>query len=290
MNTLFDTILKIRKMIQEHYDKLARNEALTRYAIIDPILRSLGWDTEDPEIVVPEEEQKGGRPDYILYINKKPFIAVEAKKLGLNIDTIDIYHLGFKYSYNNGIPYFILTNGAQWKIYDVFEKNPKNRLVLEIDLLEESIGNSVRKLLALWRPLVKEGIEAPKALSYIKEASSSSPRSSIGSLQLDLNKVLKFYKSLNPNERVLLEVVYDAWKKGEILTKDELLRRMSQKGVKFDRKQFTGLKSSITRKAKKLGIPAPLPSEKDLGPEYADETKRYRLKDEWGFALSKILE
>ncbi|MEM4854684.1 MAG: hypothetical protein QXE75_04625, partial [Sulfolobales archaeon] len=58
-----------------------------------------------------------------------------------------------------------------------------------------------------------------------------------------------------------------------------------------DRKGFTGVKSGITRCAKKYCLPPPLPSEKELGEEYyKDESKRYRLKDEWGRALEKILD
>ena len=49
MSWLFDTVLRIRKTMSEYYDELSRNEALTRYAIIDPILRSLEWDIEDRE-------------------------------------------------------------------------------------------------------------------------------------------------------------------------------------------------------------------------------------------------
>ena len=66
---------------------------MTRYAIIDPILRSLGWGTEDLGIVVPEEKQEEGRPDYILYIDRKLVIAIEAKKLGYNVGSADIFFI-----------------------------------------------------------------------------------------------------------------------------------------------------------------------------------------------------
>ena len=34
--------------------RLRRSEALTRYELIDPLLGELGWDTQDPDLVVPE--------------------------------------------------------------------------------------------------------------------------------------------------------------------------------------------------------------------------------------------
>jgi len=67
---------------------------------------------------------------------------------------------------------------------------------------------------------------------------------------------------------------------------------MNKKNIKVDRISFTGVKSGITRCAEKYGLPPPLPSEKELGKKeyYKDESKRYRLKDEWGRALEKILD
>ena len=59
------------------------NEAITRYSLIDPVLRGMGWDTEDPSVVVPEYSSGEGRADYALFYNAdKPAIIVEAKKLG----------------------------------------------------------------------------------------------------------------------------------------------------------------------------------------------------------------
>ena len=46
---------------------LNTNEEATRYALIDPILRSLGWDLNDPDQVRVECLQEfGGKPDYTL--------------------------------------------------------------------------------------------------------------------------------------------------------------------------------------------------------------------------------
>ena len=39
----------------------ARSEMQTRYALIDPLLRELGWDTENPALVRPEFRGLDGR-------------------------------------------------------------------------------------------------------------------------------------------------------------------------------------------------------------------------------------
>jgi predicted type IV restriction endonuclease len=59
---LLEAIERVRERIERHGSKLSQNEMLTRYALVDPILRALGWDTEDPEQVVPEFPRKRGEP------------------------------------------------------------------------------------------------------------------------------------------------------------------------------------------------------------------------------------
>ena len=91
LENLLTLIEKLRERIDAHGDALRKNEWLTRYALIDPLLRELGWDTEDPDTVRPEYRlENNKRPDYALCNNGKPIIMLEAKKLGepLN-DAID---------------------------------------------------------------------------------------------------------------------------------------------------------------------------------------------------------
>ncbi len=79
---------KIVQRIRSYGSELYKNEALVRYSLIDPFLRSLGWDIEDPGQVVPEFSIEAGRPDYALFsLNKsKPIAFIGAKKLGSNED------------------------------------------------------------------------------------------------------------------------------------------------------------------------------------------------------------
>lgn len=52
-------------------------------ALIDPLLRTLGWDVFDPEVVTPECKVGEGRADYaLLRADGRPAAIVEAKKLG----------------------------------------------------------------------------------------------------------------------------------------------------------------------------------------------------------------
>lgn len=76
---LLTLVEKLRKRIDEYEDRLRESESLTRYVLIDPLLRELGWDTESPDLVIPEYKTDDGWPDYALLSDDKPIMMVEAK-------------------------------------------------------------------------------------------------------------------------------------------------------------------------------------------------------------------
>ena len=84
LDDLYQTIEKLRERMETHQDKLKQSEALTRNALVDPLLRALGWDTEDPALAMPEYRLGSGFADYAVYstLSGKPAIVIEAKKLG----------------------------------------------------------------------------------------------------------------------------------------------------------------------------------------------------------------
>ena len=52
LESLLELVETLKARIDTHGDQLRQSEALTRYALIDPLLRELGWDTEDPDVKV----------------------------------------------------------------------------------------------------------------------------------------------------------------------------------------------------------------------------------------------
>ena len=73
------TLFAIRR--QNH--KISWNEHQTRYALVDPMLRALGWDLADPRQVQIDSHTSGDKPDYLLYTdrNSNPKMVVEAKRM-----------------------------------------------------------------------------------------------------------------------------------------------------------------------------------------------------------------
>lgn len=122
LENLLILIEKLRERIDTHGDALRQSEALTRYALIDPLLRELGWDTEDPDVVMPEYSSGSGRVDYALCKNGKSVIMLEAKKLDTPLN--DAIGQGIQYCLVEGTEYFSVTDGRRWEIYETHKPVP----------------------------------------------------------------------------------------------------------------------------------------------------------------------
>ena len=85
LESLLELVETLRARIDEHGASLRQNEMRTRYALIDPFLRILGWDTSNPAEVVVEDGSGDGRADYLLLNEDQPVMIIEAKRLGLGV-------------------------------------------------------------------------------------------------------------------------------------------------------------------------------------------------------------
>ncbi len=92
---------------------MKNSEAATRAALIDPILRALGWDIANPARVLVENtktvDKKGTRVDYALLHGDETKIIVEAKKLGENLKT-DLTQV-VQYIVGRGVSNLFVTDG-----------------------------------------------------------------------------------------------------------------------------------------------------------------------------------
>lgn len=149
---------------------LGGNEMLTRYILIDPILRALRWNLEDPDNVFVSEgivHHKSGKkvhPDYALRVKGKIVAYIEAKCWGtmyglIHKDKINEikrtkeYRQLAKYcreckSDADDMPLGILTDGGAWWVCD-FRKRKFEDRVKGIDLGKHKPEEVVSFLLQL---------------------------------------------------------------------------------------------------------------------------------------------
>ena len=153
LDGLFNLVNELRERIETHGGQLRSNEMQTRYALIDPLLRELGWDTSDPALVTPEYSASGGRADYALLSDGRPVVMVEAKRLGEDLG--DPAAQGARYSWQERTPYFTVTNGRRWEIYYFHNRDAgESQWRVSFDMVLDTPAAVCLKSLSLWRPAV----------------------------------------------------------------------------------------------------------------------------------------
>ena len=158
LDDLIQTIDTLKERIRKHKDYLGAYEVRTRVSLIDPMLRALGWDVDDPDLVQVEPKTDNGWADYaLLGINHRPVAFVEAKKLSENIAAHTQQTIGYAISENmsgtNKISYCACTNGDDWKVLDLFTQAP----VMDVSIAGNDSAKAAMKFLGLWRRSFSDG-------------------------------------------------------------------------------------------------------------------------------------
>jgi hypothetical protein len=153
MNTLSEVLAQVIEKMKRLRSYYEQNEMAVREQIINPILRSLGWNPENPEEVRPNVSTQEGVPDYSLIKNEKTMLFLEAKKLGVDVEQRDVMAQLARYSFGEGTEYGILTNGAVWILIRSFEvgKTLTERIVWKVDLENEEPPSVARKISTISR-------------------------------------------------------------------------------------------------------------------------------------------
>jgi hypothetical protein len=117
---------ELSEALQAAARKIARyrgkevNEQNTKTALIDPVLRALGWDVGDLEEVQQEYKRRPrDKPvDYALLVLRTPRLFVEAKALGQKLDDRKWANQIMGYATVAGVAWVVITNGDEYRIYN----------------------------------------------------------------------------------------------------------------------------------------------------------------------------
>ena len=178
LDDLNELVGTLKERIKQHEDVLSKNETATRYALIDPLLTALGWDLSDPRQVQTEYSIGDGRADYAMLAGRStPEIVIEAKKLNRPIS--DGIRQSITYCTEDGIKYFVVTNGRDWAAYETHKPVPlTDKRIVDFSLTDPT-RPTVMKMLWLWRgnfesesPIVPVAPDRP----VLQQAATSAPQ------------------------------------------------------------------------------------------------------------------
>ncbi|MDP6438060.1 MAG: type I restriction enzyme HsdR N-terminal domain-containing protein [Candidatus Brocadiia bacterium] len=171
MNDMGQVIARVLERIRKFRSLYEQNEMAIRDQVVNPILRSLGWDPENPEEVQPNLSTEDGVPDYTLIKDGKKKLFVEAKKLSIDVEQPEVMRQLAKYSFSEGTKYGVLTNGAVWMFIRSFEEGTKlaERIVWKADLENEKPADIARKLITITRENVERVETLVKKVEILNE-------------------------------------------------------------------------------------------------------------------------
>ena len=245
----------LAKVLKDVRARIARatsqrlNEENTKATLIEPVLRALGWDTEDVEEVVREYRIKSrDKPvDYGLLVLRTARLFVEAKALGENLDDRRWTNQIMGYAGVAGVQWIVLTDGNEYRIYNTHAPvSVEEKLFRSVKVSDDSpIVLETLELLAKDR-MEENRIEVLWRAHFVdRHVRSAIEQLFTGEGDLLLvNYVAKNTKNLTPEEirsslkrcRVALDFP---------LAAEELLRRTGTEAPKSKREP-TGARSEVT--------------------------------------------
>ena len=119
MNDLLQTLDTVSRRIARYLSK-GINEQDTKASLIQPVLRTLGWDVEDLDDVQREyKRRRQDKPvDFALFVLRSPCLFVEAKALGQNLDDRKWANQIMGYASVAGVEWVVLTDGDEYRLYN----------------------------------------------------------------------------------------------------------------------------------------------------------------------------
>ena len=193
--TDFGNLVSVIESLQEHIKRdnatIGANETRTRNALIDPLLKALGW--ADSSVITSEYLIRYGPraadywvADYALHApgqRAKPIAFIEAKRMRQDLND-DHRNQALNYAYKAGVKYVALTNGDCWEIYEVSREVPP-RVVREVSIRRESAYDCAVQLTPL-RYWDAEDFDDSEGRETTEEALASIPPSVLYPKAVDL--------------------------------------------------------------------------------------------------------
>jgi Restriction Enzyme Adenine Methylase Associated/Type I restriction enzyme R protein N terminus (HSDR_N) len=129
----------------------AIGEENTKHALIEPVLKALGWNVEDLDEVRCEYKfkQADNPVDYALFANGNLRLFVEAKALGENLDKPAVQSQIMGYAGVAGVAWIVVTDGNQYRIYNAAAMVPIDQKLFKHVVLASDEPRDVQSVLLL---------------------------------------------------------------------------------------------------------------------------------------------
>ena len=155
MAKLKQAIETVRERLIKYDQYIGEKEIRTRILVIDEILRGLGWEVTNPDIVQMELVENGNNIDYVLLEREQRYLAVvEAKRSKEGLSS-KYRRQASGYATELGTKYVILTNGARWECWEIIPgQSRRDSNVVEANITTGDIENIASEIAVIHRKIL----------------------------------------------------------------------------------------------------------------------------------------
>lgn len=133
------------------------NEPATRQGFILPLFRALGWNTDDPNEVSPEENVSRGFVDFAFRINGVAKFFLETKKLPADLSDPRWAQQAINYAWTKGVTWAVLCDFEGLKIFNAEVREADPRQAMFLQFTADSYLTDFERLWWLSRPACEQG-------------------------------------------------------------------------------------------------------------------------------------
>lgn len=160
------------------------NESSTRMLLDKLFMEILGYKMEEVKV---EVKIQGRRADYVLAVNDRDVLIVEAKRAGLPLKEGHIFQ-ACSYAAYSGVKFVLLTNLCEFTLFkvktrDIVESDP----IFSVDLLNDLDGAGIKNLALISRLGMTQG----ESLELLSEQVIASSPSNISRILLNIEVIDK---------------------------------------------------------------------------------------------------
>ncbi|MFC6221683.1 hypothetical protein ACFP2F_00400 [Hymenobacter artigasi] len=155
---IYQVLQHVQATAQTNASIFRKNEAATRAALIDPVLRALGWDTANVQMVEPEKTLSNElRIDYLLSDpTGKPWVVVEAKCLDSSLDKYGYVGKILGYALTLNVQTVCITDGITWHLHTHLQQGKSEPVVFSLS--EDDLLPAANELIR-WLDAAQSGHE-----------------------------------------------------------------------------------------------------------------------------------
>ena len=150
-------VQRVRTNMSNHSEECVNHESNTIQYLVEPMLRGLGWDFDDPEQVMREYRPKGdqGRGkrgeavDIALLENRTPTVFVEVKRLDRD-HTPEYEKQIERYASHMKMGTAVLTNGKYWIVRPVLQGSFQGQSIIDVSQGDpEQVGKELLSVIGM---------------------------------------------------------------------------------------------------------------------------------------------